>query len=116
MTTKKYLEAVLEAQNLKDDSDELKKLQEHRKDVEKLLREKHPKAGLTIRYGGSRAKGTLIRELYDLDIVAYVPNGNNEMGSTLKEIYEAAEATLGGSYYVERKTSSLRLKSKNPDD
>lgn len=112
MNTNEYLEAVLSEQNLKEDSTELKDLQSHRAKVEKLLCDKFSSTP-TIRYGGSKAKGTLIKESYDLDIVCYLPYDSNAAGETLEEIYQNVRKALEGSYYVEEKTSALRLKGKD---
>ena len=72
MTADEYLSNVLASQALGDDSDEVKALQKHRADVEKLLRDNFKDTGLTIRYAGSKAKGTMNKESYDLDIISYV--------------------------------------------
>ncbi len=85
MEPQKYLEEILKAQKLEDDSQELKDLQARRKDVEKILRDGFSKASPTIRYGGSKAKDTLIREAYDLDIVCYFPHDDTTAGETLKD-------------------------------
>ncbi len=112
MTTKEYLEGVLKSQDLADDSQELKDLQEHRKKVEKILRDGFPKAAPTIQYGGSRAKGTLDKEAYDLDVVCYFRNDDTSAGGTLKEIFENVSNKLSEDYYVEPKTSAVRLRDK----
>jgi len=110
MNTNDYLEKILSQQNLSDDSAELKKLQEHRKNVEKIIREAFPDSGATIRYGGSKAKGTLNREAYDLDIICYFPHDGNDAGESLKDIYNNVSKALSPSYYVQPKTSAIRLK------
>lgn len=115
MDTNDYLKKVLADQDLADDSDELKELQDHRKDVEKLLRDGFPETSLTIRYAGSKAKGTLNRESYDLDIACYVADGDVSAGDSLKDIYGNVRKQLAGSYHVELKTSAIRLKSRNPE-
>ena len=116
MDANEYLNRVLAGQNLKDDSPELKELQEHRKDVEKLLREGFPDAAPAIRYGGSKAKGTLIKESYDLDITCYFRNDDTSAGKTLKEIYANVKERLAAEYRAEPKTSAIRLKNKDPKD
>jgi hypothetical protein len=113
MTTNEYLLAVLTSQDLPDDSAELKDLQARRKDVEAILRNKFSDSAPTIRYGGSKAKGTLIREYYDLDLTCYFAHDDTAAGETLKDIYDNVAAALEDSYYVEKKTSALRLKSKD---
>jgi hypothetical protein len=116
MTTIEYLQNVLAGQELKDDSEELKELQQHRKDVEQLLRDGFPESSPTIRYGGSKAKGTLIREAYDLDIACYFLHDDTSSGANLKEIYENVNLKLAEKYYITPKTSALRLMSRDPKD
>jgi hypothetical protein len=114
MTNDEYLKAVLKSQKLPDDSEEMQVLIEHRQDVEKILRDKFAYAAPTIRYGGSKAKGTLIRESYDLDVVFYVPNDNDEAGETLKDIFNNVLDELSKHYYAEARTSAIRLRSSDP--
>jgi hypothetical protein len=113
MSDKKYLEDILESQTLDADGQEMKDLRTHRTDVENLLRKKFEKCSPTIRYGGSKAKGTMIREAYDLDMTCYFGRDENGAGDTLQEIYENVEASLLDDYLITRKPSALRLKSKN---
>ncbi len=116
MTDQEYLQKVLQAQNLADDSAELKALQSHRAEVEKLLRDGFPKCAPTIRYGGSIAKGTLIKENYDLDIVCYFPSDDTTAGDTLEDIYNNVASVLSKSYDVQRKRSALRLRDRSKVD
>lgn len=113
MNTNEYLSKILIAQTLAEGSAELKALQEHRADVEELLREHFSDCSPTIRYGGSKAKGTMIRESYDLDIICYFLTDDTNAGETLEKIYENVKAALAEKYFVDPKTSALRLKSKN---
>jgi hypothetical protein len=113
MDNDKYLKDILEAQTLKEDSEELKKLQQHRKDVEAFLRERFSASSPTIRYGGSIAKGTLVREAYDLDIICYFPHDDTDAGDTLKDIYQIVKDALAEKYEVEPKTSAIRLRSRS---
>jgi hypothetical protein len=46
----------------------------------------------------------------DLDIVCYFPNDDTSAGATLKEIFDSVHQKLGEEYYVEPKTSAVRLK------
>jgi hypothetical protein len=116
MTDKEYLEAVLKNQDLKDGGPELEDLQKERRNVERLLREGFPDCAPTIRYGGSQAKNTLIRENYDLDIASYFPHDDTAAGETLKDIYDNTERALAKEYNVVRKRSALRLRSKKDVD
>jgi tRNA nucleotidyltransferase (CCA-adding enzyme) len=113
MSDSEYLEGVLADQDLADDSTELKELQRHRKDVESLLRAHFSESSPTIRYGGSKAKGTLIREYYDLDLVCYFSEDDGDCGETLKDIYENVRDALKTEYDVQEKTSAIRLRSKD---
>lgn len=114
MTTNEYLAKVLASQTLGDDSDELKALQAHRAKVEKLLRERFAESSPTIRYGGSRAKGTMIKEAYDLDVICYFPHDDTAAGETLEDIYNNARKALESEYWIEPKASALRLKDRDP--
>jgi hypothetical protein len=116
MTDNDYLEAVLKNQDLKDDSPELKDLQKERANVEKLLRAAFPDCSPTIRYGGSKAKNTLIKENFDLDIASYFPHNDTSAGTTLKDIYDNTERALAGEYTIVRKRTALRLRSKKDVD
>jgi hypothetical protein len=116
MTPQEYLESKLKDQTLTSDSDERKALTERRKEVEKILRDTFTDSSPTIRYGGSISKGTMIKASYDLDIICYFPHGDDEPGSSLKTIYESVESALSPTYYVERKTSALRLRSRDTQD
>jgi hypothetical protein len=112
MTTQKYLEAVLGAQTLEEEGAELKALRQHRSDVETLLRKHFKDCSPTIRYGGSYAKGTLIKEDYDLDVICYFPHDNTSAGHTLEDIYFNTREVLSGAYHVIEKPSALRLSSR----
>jgi Nucleotidyltransferase domain len=113
MDTKEYLNGVLQSQNFADDSQELKDLQTHRKKVESILCEGFPEATKTIQYGGSKAKGTLNKESYDLDVICYFASDDTSAGVTLKEVFDNVSKKLSEDYYVEQKTSSVRLKDKD---
>lgn len=112
----KYLQDILDSQNISDDSQEMKALCERRDEVEKLLRGKFAGSDLTIDTGGSMAKGTMNKESYDLDLICYFAHEDTTAGESLKEIYESVESALKEDYYVERKTSALRLHSHDPKD
>ena len=116
MTADEYLREVLDSQALGDDSDEVKALQKHRADVEKLIRDNFKDTALTIRYAGSKAKGTMDKESYDLDIISYVSSGDNTAGEWLEDIYGNHKKALAKKYYVEPKGSALRLKGCDPED
>jgi len=109
MSTNEYLQKVLKSQKL--ENDELEALEKNRGEVEKVLRDKFG-SGPTIRYGGSKAKGTMIRDSYDLDIICYFESDDTSAGDTLKDIYDSVKKCLDSTYYVEPKKSALRIETK----
>jgi hypothetical protein len=115
MSANDYLYDILASQALGDESDEVKALQKHRADVEKLLCDHFKYSSPTIRYAGSKAKGTMNRESYDLDIICYFASGDTSAGDTLQDVYENTQGALGKKYLIEQKGSALRLKSCDPD-
>lgn len=114
MTNNEYLEAVLKSQTLAPDSAEMKALQEQRNKVEQLLRKHFEKSSPMIRYGGSKAKGTMIKEAYDLDIICYSLHDDTAVGETLEDIYNNTRKALESEYWIEPKASALRLKNRDP--
>jgi hypothetical protein len=109
MTPDDYLRKIIKAQTLADDSEEIKALRKRREQVEKLLRKAFGSSP-TIRYGGSQAKGTLVKDSYDLDLVCYFPSDEEEAGETIEALYNAVRVELQKEYFVEPKTSALRIK------
>ena len=73
MTPEKYLQGLLSEHDLS--SAQEKALQAHKAEVTAFLREEFGDAP-TIKYAGSREKGTMIAEKYDLDIVCYFPSSD----------------------------------------
>src|SRR3989441_12674410 len=110
MTTNEYLAKVVASQTLAEDGDELTTLQERRAEVEKLLRDHFEDSSPTIRYGGSKAKGTMNKEAYDLDILCYFPHHDTGAGEPLKDIYTNGEKALPDHYLVEAKATTVRPK------
>lgn len=116
MKPNEYLDAILAEQTLDDESEELKVLQAERENVEKVIKDGFPGTKIKIKYGGSKAKGTIIKENYDLDIISYVANGDNGAGETLKDIFDNHVKKLEKQYTIEKKKSAIRLKSKEKLD
>ena len=104
-----YLKDVLRSQTLDEDSQEMKDLRQQRDAVEAILKAAFPTA--KIRYGGSKVKGTLIKESYDLDLVCYFPNDETAAGATLKDLYQNVSRKLSAKYLIKEKTSAIRLLS-----
>lgn len=113
MELEEFLKSILNSQTIAPDSDEMKSLQESREEVEELLRAAFSESNPTIRDGGSKAKATMIKDSYDLDIICYFEHDDNDAGESLKDIYDNVANFLGESYYVERKNSAIRIKSKD---
>jgi tRNA nucleotidyltransferase (CCA-adding enzyme) len=72
MTPNDYLQRILERQALREDGPELSALRNERGKIEAILRDAFGSKP-TIKYGGSKAKGTMILLSYDLDILCYFP-------------------------------------------
>jgi hypothetical protein len=114
MDADKYLEDVLKSQTLDDDGEEMKALCKRKGEVEKLLKDKFTN-NPTIRFAGSKTKGTMIRESYDLDITCYFKSEDTQAGDSLKDIYQNVRAALQAKYTVESKASALRLRGLDHD-
>lgn len=116
MNTNQYLQDILTLQTLTNDGKEMEDLRAHREQVETVLREYFQKSSPTIRYGGSKAKGTMILESYDLDIICYFENEDTNHGETLEDIFNNAQKALTGKYLIAPQNSAIRLKSLNASD
>ncbi|MCK4642910.1 hypothetical protein KAU32_04670 [bacterium] len=101
---KEFLEDLLSKQKLSEE--EVEKLKENRDKVEKILRE-HIGNSPKIRYAGSKAKHTMIKESYDLDIICYFLSDNS---ASLKDIYSQVLNILQDNYVVQCKKSAIRIK------
>jgi hypothetical protein len=108
MTSNDYLEAVLRDQTFAPDSPELKELQVRGEEVKRLLTDEFGTAP-RLREAGSKKKGTMIKESYDLDLACYFPHDDTTAGETLKEIYESVEAALAEKYHTVPKGSAIRI-------
>lgn len=103
MTPEKFLQNLLDSQNLSDQQE--KDLQAHKKEITDFLREEFgddPK----IKYAGSREKGTMICDCYDLDIVCYFPSSDER---SLKEIRDGVTDKLSEKYLLTHKASAERI-------
>ncbi len=113
MKPNEYLKKILEQQTFGDDEQELKDLRKRRKEVEKTLRAHFSEASPSIRWAGSMAKDTMIRESYDGDMTCYAEHDENALGETLEEIYNNTAEALTEDYQVERKASAIRVRDKD---
>lgn len=108
MTNHEYLLAVLKNQALAADSDELATIQNKKDEIEKTLRDEFG-AAPKIAYGGSKAKHTLIKASYDLDIICYFPRDEDEAGGTIEELHTSVRRCLEKKYHVQSKGAALRV-------
>lgn len=110
-----YLVAKLDEYRIKKTDDEAATLQLKRQEVEKLLRKAFG-AKPTIKYGGSHAKGTMVRVSYDLDILCYFDHDDTSAGASLEGIYESVKTALSGKFHIVPKKSALRLGGKKGEE
>jgi hypothetical protein len=115
MTNDERLRAILRAQEVKPDGAEMKALQAARADVEALLRANFDACSPTIRYGGSKAKGTMLLDDFDLDIICYFPREDTAAGKTIEEIYGNVRKALEKKYRVDPRTTALRVLDADKD-
>lgn len=107
-TENDYLLKVLRSQTLEEGSRELTSLREQRAAVDKILRSKYGQSA-RIQYGGSHAKGTMIKANYDLDVICFFARDYQGAGSSLEDIYHNVADVLEATYRLQRKTSAIRL-------
>ncbi len=104
MSNQEYLQSLLDGQDLSDA--ELKTLRELREQIETQLREGLQKVE-RVYYAGSFGKKTMIREIYDLDIVIYWAN---DCGFTLQGLYDGVGKVLQKHWkFVNKKTVAWEL-------
>jgi len=113
MTSNQYLKAVLDEQTFSNDEPEMDDLRERRDAIKSLLETEFSDSKPSIRWAGSKAKGTIIKASYDGDMTCYFDREtDNDAGGTLQEIYDDVESALTDDYSIERKTSALRIRDK----
>ncbi|HWR14032.1 MAG TPA: hypothetical protein VN577_04335 [Terriglobales bacterium] len=115
MTPTEYLQKILDKQTLDPQGEELTDLEKRRQDVEATLNREFETADKTISVAGSVAKGTMIRESYDLDLTCYFANEDTSAGDTLEDIFDNVRKALEKDYRVLPKTSALRVRSNEKD-
>lgn len=103
MTPEKFLQNLLASQNLSDQQE--KDLQAHKKEVTDFLRAKFGNDPV-IEDAGSRKKGTMVCDKYDLDIVCYFPSSDTR---SLKDIREDVAKHLAQNYLTTSKASAERI-------
>ncbi len=103
MTIDKYLQNLLATQDLSEKQE--KDIQTHKAEVTSFLRTEFGNEPV-IKYAGSKEKGTMISDRYDLDIVCYFPSSDNR---SLKEIREDVANRLAEKYLLNHKASAERI-------
>src|SRR6478672_7112277 len=115
MSNNEFLRELLRAHEIQPKSPDMRALQDAREEVETLLRDAFPDCSPTIRYGGSKAKNTMVLEDYDLDIICYFPRNEGGAGETIQEIYCNVRDALASKYTIVEKTTALRIKNRDVD-
>jgi hypothetical protein len=113
MTPDEYLKKILKQQTFDDDAPELKELRKRRTEIKLVLESHFSESNPSIRWAGSMAKDTMVKESYDGDVTCYFPRDGEGAGTTLEEIYNNVAELLGKGYDVERKASALRVKDRS---
>lgn len=113
MTTNQYLTKILQQQTLADDSPEMEDLLRRREQIQGVLNSAFAPSRPSIRWGGSKAKGTMIRLSYDGDVTCYFGRDDRRVGGTLQAIYDSVAAALEKDFEVYRKNSALRVKDRS---
>lgn len=113
MNANDYLKKLLASEELATDGKELADMDKHKDEVSKLLEKAFTKSTPIIKFGGSRAKNTMNKSSYDLDISIRFDRDDAVPGDTLEEIFENVFDVLSDKYFVDKKCSALRLKSKD---
>lgn len=113
MTTNEYLKAILEQEALDENGPELTSLREERLKVEKILKNAFSDSDPSIRYGGSKAKKTMIKSNYDLDVTVYFKSDDNSSGNTLEEIFNNVKEALSKDYFPVAKNAAIQLQTLN---
>jgi hypothetical protein len=103
MTTEQFLQGLLTGQELTPDQENA--LQAHKTEVTAYLRTEFGQSPV-IKYAGSREKGTLIADKYDLDVVCYFPSSDTR---SLKDIRQDVSTHLRKKYVIEPKASAERI-------
>lgn len=116
MSNENYLRSVLNSQEVKAGSPEMKALEAARAEIQTLVESRFATSRPSIRYGGSKAKGTMILADYDLDIISCFRHEDTDAGKTIAEIYKNMQSALATRYLVEPRTTALRVKAQDKRD
>lgn len=109
----KTLQQIIDEERLDPDGPEMSAIIASRNDIEALLRRSFGYSGISIRYGGSKAKGTILSCEHDLDLLVYFHRDNTAAGDTIADIYRSVGDALAQDYFVQAGTTSLRVYAGN---
>lgn len=109
MASNQFFEELLESQILSDD--EITQLEADKTEIEDLIRDKFGETP-HIQCWWSYAKGTMVKDSYDLDVVCYFPRESEDNPETLEDIYNSVKDLLEESYEIKEKTSAIHIKRK----
>lgn len=111
MTAHQYLEDVLEA-NKFDEEGTGNTVAERRAEIEEKLREEFGAKIQTIKYSGSIAKATAVKDSYDVDIAVHF---KHDAFDTLKEMFDSVYDFLKKHYNVRKQKVSVGIKNLHVD-
>lgn len=113
MDNEQYLQSLLKEKKVGNDSTIAEELTQRRAEIEGILLTNFSDPSPKIRYGGSKIKGTMIKDAYDLDITCYFPATDER---SLEQIYDDVRDALSQAGYLpEEKTSAIRVKKADCD-
>jgi hypothetical protein len=104
-----WLEAKLAQHTFKPEDPEIASLIALKLEVEGALIRAFQTTTPFIAVAGSFAKGTMVKDSYDLDLVCYFDSGDDTAGTSLDTIFASVQAALETHYRVKPNRSSMRL-------
>jgi predicted nucleotidyltransferase len=111
MTAIQYLKDLLE-RNKFDEAAKMPGVNERREKVEKKLRDEFGSKIQSIKYSGSIAKHTALKDSFDIDLAVHF---KKDAFDTLKEMYDAVYDLLAKTYTVRKQRVSVGLVNQNVD-
>lgn len=105
----KTLKQIIDDEKLDPDSQHMADIRAAGDRIEKIIRARFGRDGISVREGGSKKKGTILKCEHDLDVLAYLHRSNALAGATLAEIHASMGALLSQHFLVEPGTTSWRV-------
>lgn len=110
-----YLDSILAGQEISDEADIMKALQDEKNKVEELILKEFKDCNPIIKIAGSHAKGDAILESFDLDVCSYFCSDESGCGETLEDIFNNMVKCLEKEYHVVIKPTAIRLQNKSQE-